>query len=100
MRAFVPRAAGLGAGGAGRKPDTARGNRMQNLRAADKLTRENSLRADDVRRRVAECRGRLRKGRAARRIAVCAAPDMTAPFGARADSSRAAARRGKPPEAA
>jgi len=73
---------------------------MQNLSAAVKFSRENGLRAGVVRRRVAECRGRLRKGRAARRIAVCATPETTAPFGVRAEAPRAAAPPAGPAKAA
>jgi len=73
---------------------------MQNLSSAVKFSRENGLRAGEVRRRVDECRGRLRKGRAARRIAVCATPETTAPLRAGAEPPRAAAPCGGPAEAA
>lgn len=36
------------------------------------FSRDNELRSGEVRRRVAECRERLRRKRAARRIADCA----------------------------
>jgi hypothetical protein len=73
---------------------------MQKLKASSKFSRENDLRGGEVRRRVAECRGRLRKGRAARRIAVCATPSVTAAFGVRAEAPRAAAPRSGPAKAA
>jgi hypothetical protein len=54
---------------------------MRNLDTPVKFQRVNSLRADDVRRRVSECRERLRKGRGERRISVCATPGIGQPFG-------------------
>jgi hypothetical protein len=73
---------------------------MRKPNASVKFSRENSLRGGEVRRRVAECRGRLRKGRAARRIAVCATPNVTAPFSARAETLSTAAPRSGPAKAA
>lgn len=73
---------------------------MQNLGTSVNFGRDGGPRADDVRRRAAECRERLRKGRGARRIPDCAAPEIGGPFGDEAESSREPAAGGGTAESA
>jgi hypothetical protein len=71
---------------------------MRNLPTSFNFTRVNGLRAEDVRRRVSECRERLRRGRGARRIPAHATPEIGETCGEEAETPLAAGASGETTE--